>query len=149
MLPPLSFLGGQDFEACRPPSGLDGLDEFFGQLFGAHFFGERVVVVFDRDEFDFNRAAVGIGGAFLIRAIRGVLKNRVSDARLAVVLGAAEHAHVHKPSPARQLALPMNARVRAHNEISFVIGAKLFEKVRGRGRFPKKLIRLARGTVAE
>src|SRR3954470_3338401 len=46
------LLRRQRFQAGRPPSALDGLDELLRQLLRAHLRGQRRVVVLDGDELD-------------------------------------------------------------------------------------------------
>ena len=55
-----ALLGGQDFEAGRPPAREDGLDEFFRQVLAAHLGSQTVVVVGDGNELDREGLTVGL-----------------------------------------------------------------------------------------
>jgi len=53
-LPSSALFRRQDLEARRPPAGENRFDEFVRQSLATHFVRERVMVVRDRNEFDFH-----------------------------------------------------------------------------------------------
>src|SRR4051812_44533828 len=101
VFPPTSFFCREDLQAGRPPARLDCFDERLWQVFGFHFMGEGVVIVFEGD----------VGGA-------GGIENRVADASGAVVGGATEDAAIDERPILRERPHPGKTRVRRNKNVT-------------------------------
>src|SRR5262249_36502004 len=135
-----ALLRGKDLEARRPPTCEDRLDELARQLLVGHLAGEPRVIVLDRNELDPQAMA---------RIACIVFEHREPHVRPAVVRGASERADIDDASTRCVKALPVDARVRAHDEIDAELEEHAFDE-RGRGhRLPEELVDLARGAVTE
>src|SRR5262249_23608777 len=118
----LALLGRQCLEAGRPPAGLDRFDEFLGEFFLAHLAGEGGVVVFDGAELDAQFLAEG--------------HHRVPNIRPPVVGGTSDYAGVDDVTPTAEVAVPVQAGVRADDDVGVVLVAESVEKCIRRRRSP-------------
>src|SRR5947209_2772084 len=80
--------------------------------------------------------------------LRTRLHQGVPHVGAAVILRAAQNAHVDEMPVPAQAAVPLDACVRGEDHVRLVVLRQVFQEMRGRGRFPQELVHLPRTAVA-